>query len=71
MDRCLTVPDPGVSNRACHSGWFSNHSGGMNAAMCDGSVDFISFDIDLHTFACLGSIAGNDGAGIVETGVRR
>jgi prepilin-type N-terminal cleavage/methylation domain-containing protein/prepilin-type processing-associated H-X9-DG protein len=72
MDRCLTVPDPGVSNRACHSGWFSNHAGGMNAAMCDGSVDFISFDIDLHTFACLGSIAGNDGAGIIEeTGVRR
>jgi hypothetical protein len=29
--------------------------------------------MDLHTFACLGSIAGNDGEGIVDvvTGGRR
>jgi prepilin-type processing-associated H-X9-DG protein len=66
MTRCAALPDFGTSYRACHSGWFSNHPGGMNAAMCDGSLDFISFDIDLHTFACLGSIAGNDGAGIAE-----
>jgi hypothetical protein len=38
----------------------------MNGVMCDGSVDFISFDMDLHTFACLGSIAGSDGEGIQE-----
>ena len=53
----------GDSNRACHSGWFSNHSGGMNAALCDGSVSFLSFDIDLETFAAMGSIANYDGAG--------
>jgi prepilin-type N-terminal cleavage/methylation domain-containing protein/prepilin-type processing-associated H-X9-DG protein len=57
----------GVSNRACHSGWGSNHPGGMNALMCDGSVDFLSFDIDLHTFSCMGSISNTDGAGIPET----
>jgi prepilin-type processing-associated H-X9-DG protein len=66
MTRCGALPDFGMSYRACHSGWFSNHPGGMNAAMCDGSLDFISFDMELHTFACLGSIAGSDGAGIAE-----
>ena len=28
--------------------------------MCDGSVNFISFDIDLEAFAVLGSIADDD-----------
>jgi hypothetical protein len=32
----------------------------MNAVMCDGSCDFISFDIDMNLFAAMGSIAGND-----------
>jgi prepilin-type N-terminal cleavage/methylation domain-containing protein/prepilin-type processing-associated H-X9-DG protein len=50
----------GASNRACMSGWFSNHSGGMNTAYCDGSVSFLSFDIDLNIFVALGSIAGYD-----------
>jgi prepilin-type processing-associated H-X9-DG protein len=50
----------GKSNRACMSGWFSNHSGGMNIAYCDGSVSFLSFDIDLTVFVALGSIAGYD-----------
>ena len=60
----------GSSNRACMSGWFSNHPGGMNAVMCDGSLRFITWDIDLHTFATLGSIAGEDGEGIAEGGGR-
>jgi prepilin-type N-terminal cleavage/methylation domain-containing protein/prepilin-type processing-associated H-X9-DG protein len=50
----------GTSNRACHSGWFSNHPDGMNAAYCDGSVSFLSFDIDLLIFAGIGSIASQD-----------
>jgi prepilin-type processing-associated H-X9-DG protein len=50
----------GTSNRACHSGWFSNHPGGMNTVYCDGSVRFLSFDIDMNVFAPLGSIAGYD-----------
>jgi hypothetical protein len=28
--------------------------------LCDGSIDFLSFDIDLNTFAALGSIGGYD-----------
>jgi prepilin-type processing-associated H-X9-DG protein len=66
FQRCIQVPY-GQSNRACHSGWFSNHPGGMNGAMCDGRVDFISFDMELLTFAALGSIASEDGEGFDET----
>jgi prepilin-type N-terminal cleavage/methylation domain-containing protein len=55
----------GGSNIACHSGWFSNHPAGVNAVLCDGSLTFISFDMDLHAFASLGSIAGSDGEGIL------
>lgn len=51
---------PGRSRRTCMSSWWAQHPGGMNGAMCDGSVDFISFDIDLNLFASLGSIAGGD-----------
>jgi prepilin-type N-terminal cleavage/methylation domain-containing protein/prepilin-type processing-associated H-X9-DG protein len=47
----------GVSGRACHSGWHSFHTGGMNGVMCDGSVRYISFDMDLKAFAVMGSIA--------------
>jgi prepilin-type N-terminal cleavage/methylation domain-containing protein/prepilin-type processing-associated H-X9-DG protein len=50
----------GTSNRACMSGWFSGHPSGMNAGMCDGSVNFVSWDIDLDTFAVMGSIADED-----------
>ncbi|MDZ7617760.1 MAG: DUF1559 domain-containing protein [Patescibacteria group bacterium] len=32
----------------------SSHSGGLNASMCDGSVRFISFSVDLQTFRRLG-----------------
>ena len=53
-------PDVGDNNKSCMSGWFSNHPGGMNGVMCDGSVNFISFDIDLEAFAVLGSIADDD-----------
>lgn len=58
--RCTAAGSYGAANRACHSGWFSNHPAGMNMALCDGSVSFLSFDIDLTTFTALGSIAGYD-----------
>jgi prepilin-type N-terminal cleavage/methylation domain-containing protein/prepilin-type processing-associated H-X9-DG protein len=47
----------GSSNRSCMSGWFSGHPSGMNAGMCDGSVDFVSWDIDLDAFIVMGSVA--------------
>jgi prepilin-type processing-associated H-X9-DG protein len=36
------------------------HPGGMNTVMCDGSSDFVSFDINMLLFASMGSIAGGD-----------
>ena len=58
----------GTSNRACMSGWFSGHPSGMNGAMCDGSVDFISWDIDLDAFIVMGSIADEDHVAKVAPG---
>lgn len=63
-----TGPVYGESNRACMSGWFSGHPSGMNGVMCDGSVDFISWDIDLDTFSFMGSIADEDFVAPAVTG---
>ena len=48
------------TNRECMSAWFSGHPTGMNASMCDGSVHFLSFDVDLEVFAAMCSIAGEE-----------
>jgi hypothetical protein len=58
--RCTAVPDVGTAYRACKGGWGSNHTGGMNSQNCDGSGQFISFDIDMQVFAAMGSIAGGE-----------
>ena len=47
-----------------HAAFGSSHPGGFNAAMCDGSVRTISFDIMLDTFKNLSS--RNDGEVIVS-----
>ncbi len=59
--KCSATPDgaepnTGTSNRACMSGWFSLHPGGMNSVMCDGSVQFVEFSMDKQTWAVMGSI---------------
>jgi prepilin-type N-terminal cleavage/methylation domain-containing protein/prepilin-type processing-associated H-X9-DG protein len=56
----VNTPTSGAAERVCKRSWWSIHPGGMNALMCDGSCDFISFEIDLNLFAAMGSIAGND-----------
>jgi prepilin-type processing-associated H-X9-DG protein len=38
----------------------SLHPGGVNAAMADGSIHFISNSIDLKTWHALGSVAGGE-----------
>jgi prepilin-type N-terminal cleavage/methylation domain-containing protein/prepilin-type processing-associated H-X9-DG protein len=58
----------GESNRACMSGWFSGHPSGMNIVMCDGSVDLMSWDIDLDVFIVKGSIADEDYVAPAVTG---
>jgi prepilin-type processing-associated H-X9-DG protein len=54
------APNASAGHRVCKRSWYSFHPGGMNAAMCDGSSDFISFDTNLKVFAAMGSIAGED-----------
>lgn len=51
---------PGSGKRACMSAFWSFHTGVMNGGMCDGSVRPIPFDIDLLTFAAMGSIDAGD-----------
>ena len=56
----LGAPNYSTGGRVCKRSWWSMHPGGMNTVMCDGSSDFVSFDIDLNLFASMGSIAGGD-----------
>jgi prepilin-type processing-associated H-X9-DG protein len=54
-------PNTSKSQRVCKGGaWHSRHPSGMNAALCDGAVTFLAFDIDLNVFAAMGSIAGGE-----------
>lgn len=61
-ERCTPPQSPsfGRSNRACMSGWFSNHPGGMNTTRCDGSIQFISLEGDINVFLASGSISGDE-----------
>jgi prepilin-type N-terminal cleavage/methylation domain-containing protein/prepilin-type processing-associated H-X9-DG protein len=44
----------------CKRGWGSMHSGGMNVLLCDGSVRFLSFTVDINLLADLATIAGGE-----------
>ena len=44
----------------CKRGWGSMHPGGMNILLCDGSVRFISFDVDINLLAAMATIAGGE-----------
>jgi prepilin-type N-terminal cleavage/methylation domain-containing protein len=48
------------NSNGCKRGWGSNHSGGINFALSDGSVRLISTSIDQQTFSNLGSMAGGE-----------
>ena len=41
----------------------SRHTGGVNAALCDGSIRFFSNSISLRTWSAMGSMAGGEVVG--------
>jgi len=59
FDQCKAIGGEGKSG-PCRRGWGSPHNGGLNFLLCDGSVQFLSQDIDMELFAELGTIAGGE-----------
>ncbi len=58
-DRCAAEGGTG-KEEPCRRGWGSFHAGGMNFAVCDGSVRFIPETIDIEVFAQLSTIGGGE-----------
>lgn len=55
--RCVAgVPTDNI----CKRGWGSYHPGGINWALADGSVHFISLTVDMEVFVSLASIQGKE-----------
>jgi prepilin-type N-terminal cleavage/methylation domain-containing protein/prepilin-type processing-associated H-X9-DG protein len=61
-DQCQLIGGPGDPN-TCKRGWGSFHPGGLNFALCDGSVRFLSQGIDMELFTRLATIAGGEVTG--------
>jgi len=57
--RCVDVGGPGGKS-ACKRAWGALHPGGLHFAFGDGSVHFLSADIDMELFAGMASIAGGE-----------
>ncbi len=58
-DRCRNLGGAGSAG-PCRRGWGSAHPGGLNFALCDGSLRFLSAETDPAVFAAAGSIAGRE-----------
>lgn len=61
-DRCVAIGGAGGSN-ACKRGWGSFHIGGIHFALCDGSVRFISTNINMNTLASMATVQGSEVVG--------
>jgi len=57
--RCVTTAGQGGANM-CKRSFGSFHTGGTNFVMCDGSVRFIRYSIDINTLAAMATIAGSE-----------
>ena len=64
-DRCLDEGGDG-REKPCQRGWGSFHSGGVNFALCDGSVRFLSDTIDMQLFAELSTVTGGEVANVPQ-----
>jgi prepilin-type N-terminal cleavage/methylation domain-containing protein len=51
---------PGIAQQVCQAGWFSGHTEGMNVQMCDGSGNWVGWDVDLRVFCYMTSIAAGE-----------
>lgn len=62
-DRCVQAGGDG-GEIPCKRGWGGLHSGGINFALCDGSVRLISTSIDITLLRSLATIAGGEAASL-------
>ena len=45
-------------DNTCKRGWGSGHANGMNILLCDGSVRFLSFNVDVTILTAMATISG-------------
>jgi prepilin-type processing-associated H-X9-DG protein len=62
-NRCATTAGNGADN-PCKRGFGSNHDQGLNFALCDGSVRFVSNSVDINLLAAAATIAGGEVANL-------
>jgi prepilin-type N-terminal cleavage/methylation domain-containing protein/prepilin-type processing-associated H-X9-DG protein len=62
---CETQPDMPCTGASANGHYTarSRHPGGVNAALCDGSVRFVTNAVSLSTWQAVGTMNGNDTAG--------
>jgi prepilin-type processing-associated H-X9-DG protein len=58
-NKCAQTPGQGSDN-PCKRGFGAFHDGGVNFAMCDGSVRWISYSVDINLLAAMATIAGGE-----------
>jgi prepilin-type N-terminal cleavage/methylation domain-containing protein/prepilin-type processing-associated H-X9-DG protein len=57
--KCVMTAGQGGAN-PCKRSFGSFHTGGMNFVMCDGSVRFVRYSIDINTLAAMATISGGE-----------
>ena len=57
--KCVVTDGQGDSN-PCKRSFGSNHTGGMNFVMCDGSVRFVRYTVDINILAATATISGGE-----------